>query len=142
LPVTLGLVQLFGLLALMDIPLNPANMIVLPLILGVGIDDGVHVMHDRRSQEGSYRLSRSTAVAVFITSLTTMVGFGSLMISGHAGLRSLGRVLTLGMTCCLFTSLVVLPAILIIFQGQRPQPELPPDSAPQPAQEPLVGAGR
>ncbi|HUT13251.1 MAG TPA: MMPL family transporter [Thermoguttaceae bacterium] len=111
-PVGLGMLQLFGLLGLLNIPLNPANMIVLPLILGIGIDDGVHVVHDFRRQKGRYRMSNSTAGAVLITSLTTMVGFGSLMIASHRGLQSLGRVLTLGVSCCLFTSLVMLPALL------------------------------
>ena len=50
--------------------------------------------------------------AVLITSLTTMVGFGSLMIASHRGLQSLGRVLTIGVGCCLFASLVMLPAVL------------------------------
>ena len=57
-------------------------------------------------------MSTSTASAVVITSLTTMVGFGSLMIASHRGLQSLGRVLTIGVTCCLFSSLVMLPAVL------------------------------
>ena len=105
------MVQLFGILGLLDIPLNPANMIVLPLILGIGIDDGVHVVHDFRCQRGPYRMSPSTASAVLITSLTTIVGFGSLMIASHQGLQSLGRVLTIGVSCCLFTSLVMLPAL-------------------------------
>jgi uncharacterized membrane protein YdfJ with MMPL/SSD domain len=82
------------------------------LILGIGIDDGVHVVHDFRRQRGPYRMSASTASAVLITSLTTMVGFGSLMIASHRGLQSLGRVLTIGVSCCLFTSLVMLPALL------------------------------
>ncbi len=112
LPLGLGMLQLFGILGLLDIPLNPANMIVLPLILGIGIDDGVHVIHDFRLQRGRYRMSPSTASAVLITSLTTMVGFGSLMIASHQGLQSLGRVLTIGVSCCLFTSLVMLPAVL------------------------------
>ncbi len=112
LPVGLGMLQLFGLLGLLDIPLNPANLIVLPLILGIGIDDGVHVVHDFRRQTGPYRMSPSTASSVLITSLTTMVGFGSLMIASHQGLQSLGRVLTIGVSCCLFTSLVMVPALL------------------------------
>ena len=111
-PLGLGMAQLFGTLGLLNIPLNPANMIVLPLILGIGIDDGVHMVHDFRRQTGRYRMSRSTASAVLITSLTTMVGFGSLMIASHRGLQSLGRVLTIGVSCCLFTSLVMLPALL------------------------------
>ncbi|MBN2293540.1 MAG: MMPL family transporter [Pirellulales bacterium] len=111
-PLGLGMLQTFGLMGLLDIPLNPANMIVLPLILGIGIDDGVHVIHDYRRQSGPYRMSASTASAVLITSLTTMIGFGSLMIASHRGLQSLGRVLTIGVSCCLFASLIMLPALL------------------------------
>jgi len=118
-PVALGMLQMFGVLGLLGIPLNPANMIVLPLILGIGIDDGVHVVHDFRLQKGRYRLSASTASAVLITSLTTMVGFGSLMIASHRGLQSLGRVLTLGVSCCLVTSLVLLPALLTWLTRRR-----------------------
>jgi hypothetical protein len=95
-------------------------MIVLPLILGIGIDDGVHIVHDFRRQTGRYRMTPSTASAVLITSLTTMVGFGSLMIASHQGLQSLGRVLTIGVSCCLFSSLVVLPAILALMTAGRP----------------------
>ena len=112
LPVGLGMLLLFGILGWLREPLNPANMIVLPLILGIGVDDGVHVVHDYLRRKGAYRMSSSTASAVLITSLTTMVGFGSLMIASHKGLQSLGRVLTIGVTCCLFTSLVMLPAAL------------------------------
>ena len=118
-PVGLGMMQLFGVLGLLNIPLNPANMIVLPLILGIGIDDGVHVIHDFRRQRGRYRMSASTASAVLITSLTTMIGFGSLMIASHRGLQSLGRVLTIGVSCCLFTSLVMLPAMLTLLSRHR-----------------------
>lgn len=120
LPVGVGMLQLFGLLGLLAIPLNPANMIVLPLILGIGIDDGVHVVHDFRLQKGRFRLAPSTASAVLITSLTTMVGFGSLMIASHRGLQSLGRVLTIGTCCCLFSSLVMLPALLTWLAKNRP----------------------
>jgi predicted RND superfamily exporter protein len=123
LPVGAGALQMFGLLGLLEIPLNPANMIVLPLILGIGIDDGVHVVHDFRRQRGPYRMSPSTASAVLITSLTTIVGFGSLMIASHQGLQSLGRVLTIGVSCCLFTSLIMLPALLTWATRHRPPVE-------------------
>lgn len=122
-PLGLGMLQMFGLLGLLGIPLNPANMIVLPLILGIGIDDGVHVVHDFRNQKGRYHMSPSTASAVLITSLTTMIGFGSLMIADHRGLQSLGRVLTIGVTCCLFTSLIMLPAILSLMTRHRAEEE-------------------
>lgn len=112
LPLAVGMLQMFGLMGWLGVPLNPANMIVLPLIFGIGIDEGVHIIHDYRSQPGAYRMSNSTAVSVLLSSLQEIVGFGSLMISEHQGLQSLGRVLTLGMTTSMFTSLVMLPALL------------------------------
>jgi hypothetical protein len=59
---------------------------------------------------------------VLVDALTTLVGYGSLMIATHQGLQSLGRVLTLGVTCCLFTSLVMLPAALSWFTRNRKTP--------------------
>jgi hypothetical protein len=120
LPLGIGVTQTFGLLGLLDIPLNPANLIALPLILGIGVDYGVHIIHEFREQRGPYRMSPSTAVAVLVDALTTLVGFGSLMIATHQGLQSLGRVLTIGVTCCLFSSLVMLPAILTWMTRHRP----------------------
>ncbi len=112
LPLGVGVLQMFGILGMLDIALNPANLIALPLILGIGVDYGVHIVHEFREQQGPYRISAGTAVAVLVDALTTLVGFGSLMIATHQGLQSLGRVLTLGVTCCLFTSLIMLPALL------------------------------
>jgi hypothetical protein len=112
LPVSLGMFHLLATLGWLGIPLNPANMIVLPLILGIGVDDGVHVVHDFRRQRDGFRLTNSTAMAVLVTSLTTMVGFGSLMIATHRGQESLGRVLVIGVAWCLLDSIVVLPAVL------------------------------
>jgi hopanoid biosynthesis associated RND transporter like protein HpnN len=132
LPVGLGMTLMFGLMGLLDIPLNPANAIVLPLILGIGVDNGVHVLHDFRRQPGQYRLSRATATAVVITSLTTMAGFGSMMIADHRGLESLGRVLTLGVGCCLFMALVPLPALLAWISRHEPEPE---DASPESEEE-------
>jgi predicted RND superfamily exporter protein len=125
-PLAIGVLQMFGLLGLLAIPLNPANLIALPLILGIGVDYGVHIVHEFRESSGPYRMSAGTAVAVLVDALTTLVGFGSLMIATHQGLQSLGRVLTLGVTCCLFTSLVMLPAALSWMTRHR-KPALPAD---------------
>ncbi|HEY4309734.1 MAG TPA: MMPL family transporter [Pirellulales bacterium] len=119
LPLAVGLAQTFGLLGLLGVPLNPANMIALPLLLGISVDEGVHIVHDFLDQKGKYKISQSTAVAVLVDSLTTIVGFGSLMIASHQGLQSLGRVLTIGVTCCLFTSLIMLPALMTWFTRHR-----------------------
>ncbi|MCE5268326.1 MAG: MMPL family transporter [Planctomycetaceae bacterium] len=119
LPLGLGMAQMFGVMGLVDLPLNAANMIVLPLILGIGVDNGVHVVHDfRRQRGGQYCISDSTANAVFINSLGNMVGFGSLMIASHQGLQSLGRALTIGMACCLFSALAM-PSLLMLMSRRR-----------------------
>lgn len=123
LPLGVGVLQMFGLLGLLDIALNPANLIALPLILGIGVDYGVHIVHEFRETKGPYKMSSATAVAVLVDALTTLVGFGSLMVATHQGLQSLGRVLTLGVTCCLFTSLVMLPALLTLATRNRKVPE-------------------
>jgi uncharacterized protein len=119
LPLGLGVLQTFGLLGILEIPLNPANMIALPLMLGIGVDYGVHLIHEYREQTGPYRMSPATAVAVLVDGLTTVVGFGSLMIASHRGLQSLGRVLTLGVSCCMFTSMIMLPALLTLMSRNR-----------------------
>jgi predicted RND superfamily exporter protein len=141
LPLSVGVLQMFGLLGMLQIPLNPANMIALPLVLGIGVDYGVHIVHEFREQRGPYRMSSGTAVAVLVDALTTLVGFGSLMIATHQGLQSLGRVLTLGVTCCLFTSLVMLPALLAWITRKRAMPE-PSVHAPAPPtpKRPLAAA--
>lgn len=129
LPLSIGVFQTFGILGILNLPLNPANMIALPLMLGIGVDYGVHIVHDFREQKGRYRMSPSTAVAVLVDSLTTVVGFGALMIASHQGLQSLGRVLTIGVSCCLFTSMIMLPALLTWITRNRPEV----DEAAEPA---------
>ena len=117
LPLVVSKLQLFGLMGWLGIPLNPANMIVLPLILGVGVDNGVHIVHDFLRERTPYRISASTGAAIVINTLQNIVGFGGLMIATHRGLHSLGRVLTLGMACCLVSGLVM-PALLRLMQGR------------------------
>ena len=113
-PLAMGMVLSLGVLGLCGLPLNPANMIALPLILGVGIDNGVHVLHDYllRRREGQSTISRAIGRGVLVKALTTMIGFGTLMISNHRGLFGLGFILTLGVGCCMLTALVFLPAVL------------------------------
>jgi hopanoid biosynthesis associated RND transporter like protein HpnN len=118
-PLLLSMVQMFGIMGLLDIPLNPANLIALPLIVGMGVDYGVHIVHNYLEQQGRYRITPATAIAVAVDALTTIIGFGSLMIASHQGLQSLGRVLTLGITCCTLSSLLILPAMLTWLSRNR-----------------------
>ena len=113
-----GLVM-FGFFGMMGIDLNPANLIVLPLVLGIGVDNGVHIIHDFRSQSGRYQISASTMNAIVLTSLTTIVGFGSMTVAAHRGLNSVGLVLVIGVSSCLFLSVVALPAGLALVSRGR-----------------------
>jgi predicted RND superfamily exporter protein len=124
LPMFLGFSMMFGIIGLLDLPLNPANMIVLPLVIGISIDHGVHIIHDFRYRRYKrYTISSSTATAILITTLTTFIGFGSMMIASHRGLQSLGRVFVIGTACCLMTSLIVLPAILALWtRNEKDEP--------------------
>ncbi len=113
-PLAMGMTLSLGIMSLCGFALNPANMIAFPLILGVGIDNGVHVLHDYLSQRGKgcYSLHHTTGQGIMVAALTTILGFGTLMISHHRGLFGLGLILTLGVTCCMLASLVFLPAVL------------------------------
>ena len=92
LPMGVGLLETLGIMGLLGIPLNTANMIVLPLTLGIGMESGINLVHEMRCRRGAYcGASNAVIVAVVVNSLTTMVGFGALMIANHQGLQSLGR---------------------------------------------------
>ncbi len=119
-PQFMGIVVTFGLLGYLDVPLNPANLMAVPMILGIGVDYSVYIVHEYLEQKGRYRMSPGTAIAVAVDSLTTMIGYGSLLLASHQGLQSLGRVLTLAVTFCTFMSIIVLPAFLTIITRKRP----------------------
>ena len=122
-PVGGGLMML-GLMALLNIDFNPINLVVMPLVLGIGVDDGIHMVHDYRRQLSSgskeYVPSGDTINGVLFTSLTSIVGFGSLMVSSHLGLKSVGMVLALGVTSCLAVALLLVPPLLVLVAKYQP----------------------
>lgn len=132
LPLAMGLVATLGFMALFGVPLNPANMIAFPLILGVGADNGVHVLHDFRGRDRTrrYRLSHATGRGIMVAALTTILGFGTLMIAQHRGMASLGLILTVGVTCCMTTALVFLPALLYVMGKRDKTPIEPVETLP------------
>ncbi len=116
LPVGLGMVWLAGGLGWVNQPFNPANIMTLPLVVGIGVTNGIQVLH-RFAEEGRPTIfSRSTGKAVLLSALTTVAGFGSLMLAQHRGIASLGLVMSLGTLACLVAAVVVLPAALTLLQ--------------------------
>jgi len=116
LPVVLGFVGVFALMALFNVPLNFANMIVMPVILGIGVDAGVHVVHRWRDDPNGRPpgLSGGTGRGITLTTVTTVIGFGSMMIAHHRGIQSLGFVMVVGLLTVLLACYTVLPAILTL----------------------------
>ena len=91
---------------------------MIPLLLGIGVDSGIHLVHRAESlaREGHAEdlLSSITARAVFYSALTTTVSFGTLALSSHRGIASLGIVLSLGMLLTVLSNLVLLPALIAL----------------------------
>ncbi|MEE2789406.1 MAG: MMPL family transporter [Myxococcota bacterium] len=114
LPLMLGIGLSVGLMVLLDIKLNFFNMLALPTLIGMGVDDGVHMMHRYRElgPGSAWYVVRSTGSAVLLTSVTTSIGFGSLLYANHYGLNSLGLLSMVGIGAALLTTLVVLPAAM------------------------------
>jgi len=113
-PLVVGAVWMVGIMQLIGQQLTMLNVIVIPLILGIGIDDGVHILH-RYRVEGPGKIKTvftSTGKAVMLTSLTTMLAFGSLIFATYRGLGSMGSALFIGVGTCFFTSIFMLPALL------------------------------
>ncbi len=114
LPVVVGSVWTVGIMGLLGVAFNLANLVILPLIIGIGVVNGVHIVHRYREEKDKNIniLTKSTGRGVVLSSLTTMIGFGSLMVADYQGVYSLGLILTLGVGCCLLASITVLPCVL------------------------------
>ncbi|MEM1115772.1 MAG: MMPL family transporter, partial [Bacteroidota bacterium] len=120
-PLTVGLLLMLGLMVLFGIQLTFYNLVVLPTVLGIGNDGGVHLAHRYREEgRGSIRrVLRSTGEHVTMGALTNLIGFSGLLISGHPGLRSIGVLAVVGITATLVATLVVFPALLQVVEDTR-----------------------
>jgi hopanoid biosynthesis associated RND transporter like protein HpnN len=114
LPMVLGVLWTVGLMQIFGIKFNLANIWGLPLIIGTAAEFGLNVIlsHLEGRTHGGPLVARSAVLGVALNGITTMVGFGSLMIATHQGIFSLGLLLTLGSACGLAAALVVLPVVL------------------------------
>lgn len=115
-PIVFAALVTAGIGAALGLPLNFANIIALPLLIGVGVDSGIHMVHRMRTEPPAdgEPLNTSTSRAVFASALTTVASFGNLAFSSHRGMASMGQLLTLGMAMSLVAVLVLLPALMRI----------------------------
>lgn len=112
-PLVLGLIWMAGLYPLLGQKLNVVNIAVIPLVIGMGIDFGIHISHRFKVEHNIETVYRYTGKGVFLSALTTMIGFGSLGLIGKFGsVNSMGRILFIGILTCLLTAMIILPALL------------------------------
>jgi hopanoid biosynthesis associated RND transporter like protein HpnN len=111
-PVAVGFIWLGGIMGFFGIPLNPANIMTLPLVIGIGVTNGIHILNRFAEEQTPNILARSTGKAVLVSGLTAIAGFGSLILAQHRGIRSLGYIMSAGLATCMIAGLTFLPALL------------------------------
>jgi predicted RND superfamily exporter protein len=124
-PLVLGYIWMLGGMRLLSMNFNFLSITISPLLIGIGVDNGIHILHRTMEErlvrpEGAIeRGVGTTAVAVIVTTLTTMLVFGSLLMARTPGLRVLGASALLGIGFALLFSLLFLPAALRVEGGKR-----------------------
>jgi hopanoid biosynthesis associated RND transporter like protein HpnN len=119
-PVGVGFLWLCGVMGFTGISFNPANIMTLPLIIGIGVANGIHILNRFSEEHDASILAKSTGKAVLVSNLTTIAGFGSLILGRHQGIQSLGYVMSIGMAACMIVSLTFLPALLKLLGNAAP----------------------
>jgi hopanoid biosynthesis associated RND transporter like protein HpnN len=133
-PLVLGVLFMLAMMASYGISFNLANFMGLPLLLGIGMDYGIHVLHRAKEERRVNMFDHSTGPATTLSALTTVAGFGTLALGGHQGVASLGFLLATGVVGILLSALLILPAILSIWNPFREQAEARPAPAVEPEQ--------
>ncbi|HEY3760836.1 MAG TPA: MMPL family transporter [Verrucomicrobiae bacterium] len=136
LPVAIGTLWLAGLMGATNIQFNLANIMTLPLVIGIGVTNGIQVLNRYAEERTPGILSRSTGKAVLVSGLTAIAGFGSMILAQHRGIHSLGCVMSIGIATCMIAGLTFLPALLnLISRWYRIIKEPSADNLPTPGQE-------
>ncbi len=109
-----GLLWLFGIMLLFGLKFNFYNLVVLPAILGIGCDNGIHLAHRYREEgeKNMWEVLASTGQHISIGSLTTMLGFAGLLFTMHPGLKSIGIIAVVGIGMTLISALTFLPSLV------------------------------
>ncbi len=126
LPVAVGFIWLTGFMGWAGVPFNPANIMILPLVIGIGVTNGIHILNRYAEEQTPSVLTRSTGKAVIVSGLTSIAGFGSLSLAEHRGIQSLGLVMSVGLATCMISGLTFVPALLSLFFGRKQASQSPP----------------
>jgi hopanoid biosynthesis associated RND transporter like protein HpnN len=128
-PLVLAVLWRTGAMVWLGIEFNPANIVTLPLIIGIDVAFGVYII-DRYREDGKLSIfSGSTGKAIIMSSLTSLFGFSSLLVSTFRGMYSIGALMSLGIAIGLVTAIFILPQILSLLKPGV-KSDAAPDSAP------------
>lgn len=119
LPMGLTMVMTLGIMGWTGMTFNFVNIIALPLIIGIGVDDGVHLIHRYLIENKIGPAITSTGRAITLTTLTTMAAFGTMMIAKYRGFASFAYLIVIGIGLAYLTTMVLLPALIVIFDKKR-----------------------
>ena len=132
-PIVFGIVTTFGLLLLVRHHFSFMSITAIPLIIGIGIDNGIHLV--RRYQESERNeilaIAKASGAALIQSNLTTIVGFGALMTSSFSPLVEMGLVTSLGVALALAGGLLLIPAVILLGERRRIATSVPTASASQ-----------
>lgn len=125
-PLLLSSILTGAIMVLFKIPFNFANIIALPLVFGMGVDNCIHMVHRYRTDPPRHGvlLNTSTALAVLLSAMTNVSGFGNLAVSPHQGMASMGLMLSIGILSTLVSTMMVLPALLHVLERREKKTEL------------------
>jgi len=124
-PVVCGSIWMLGTIHILGMKLNFLNVVVVPMIIGVGVDNGIHLIqrfYENRKEPGRIDLQKAvekTGRALVMTSLTTIVGFGSLALADFRGIREMGLLSIFGIAYTLIASVILMPALIKIWQPRH-----------------------
>jgi hypothetical protein len=122
-PLVLAVLWRTGAMVWFGIEFNPANIVTLPLIIGIDVAFGVYII-DRYREDGKLSIfAGSTGKAIIMSSLTSLFGFSSLLISQFRGMWDIGQLMSLGIAIGLVTAIFILPQILALLKPGKPEGE-------------------
>ncbi len=116
LPVSFGSSVTFGLMCWLDVGFSSMLLLVVPLLVGLGVDDGIHVVHRLREDRdlAPDQATCSVGRAIVMTTATTCASFSVLLFSNHPGMESMAMCLILGLPLCLLASVTLIPAVAVL----------------------------
>lgn len=112
LPLLMGILWILGFMALQNFPVDFFNVIMFPIIIGIGIDSSIHIYHRYKESGDMLFAVRHTSVPVMLSSLTTIIGFGALLFASNKAMQSMGKVAILGIIFTFIISLFILASII------------------------------